>query len=175
VAVGDLKIRIPLCIALALLAAVLVHILFAKSRQGYEIKAVGMNPRAARYAGINVGRSLLLSMTLSGALAGLAGATYYLGYFNSIQPGVLSSLGFDSIAVALLGNAHPLGAIFASALIVTLTKGSTYMSSIVGVRQEIASLIIGMILLFSACGAYIKYRVDRLLAAAPAAQGGEPV
>lgn len=158
---SDLKLRIPLCFILAILVAVLIFVLFDKSRQGYEIKAVGLNSRAAKYAGIDVGKNILMGMTLSGALSGLAGVTYYLGYFNTIQPGVLASLGFDSIAVALLGNAHPLGAIFASTLIVTLTKGSTYMSSVVGVRQEIASLIIGMILLFSACRAYIKYRVDQ--------------
>ena len=165
---NDLRFRIPLCFVVAILAAFLIYLLFSKSRQGYEIKAVGLNPKAAKYAGISVGKNILLGMTLSGALAGLAGVTYYLGYYNTIQPNTLASMGFDSIAVALLGNSHPLGAIFSSTLIVTLTKGSTYMSSIVGVRQEIASLITGMILLFSACRAYIKYKVDLKLSTSQA-------
>lgn len=158
---GDLKMRLPLCFLLALFAAFIIYLLFAKSKRGYEIKAVGLNVHASKYAGISVSKNMVLAMIISGALAGLAGVTYYLGYQSSIQPGVLSPLGFDSIAVALLGNSHPIGVIFSSVLITSLSQGSTYMSSTVGVRQEIASLITGMILLFSACGTYIKYLVDR--------------
>lgn len=158
---AGLKTRIPVFFLLALLCAVLLYIYISKTKQGYELKAVGLNTHAASYAGIRVGRTIVKSMVLSGALAGLAGITYYMGYFNSIQPGVLASLGFDSIAVSLLGNSHPLGVILSSTLITTLSRGSIYMSSTVGVRQEIASLVIGMILLFSACGGYIRYRVNR--------------
>ena len=99
-------------------------------------------------------------MAISGALAGLAGVTYYLGNFNSIQPRVLSSLGFDSIAVCLLGNSHPIGILLSSLLITVISKGSNYMSSTLNVPQEISQLITGLILLFSACGAYIKHRVS---------------
>lgn len=158
--IGGLRMRMPICILLAVACAIILYIFIFKTKQGYELKAVGLNPLAANYAGINVGRRRVFAMTLSGALAGLAGVTYYLGYFNSIQPGVLSSLGFDSIAVSLLGNSHPLGIIASSLLITTLSRGAIYMSSTVGVRQEIASLITGMILLFSACGGYIRYRVE---------------
>ena len=101
-------------------------------------------------------------MVISGGLAGLAGVTYYLGYFASIQPKVLSSIGFDSIAVSLLGNSHPIGVIFSSFLVSIIDQGSTYMSSQAGIRQEIASVIIGLILLFSACGEYLKHKVSRL-------------
>ena len=98
-------------------------------------------------------------MAISGALAGLAGVTLYMGYYNSIQPRVLTSVGFDSIAVCLLGNSHPIGILFSSLLITVISKGSNYMSSIMGIPQEIAQVITGLILLFSACGAYIRYRV----------------
>jgi simple sugar transport system permease protein len=125
------------------------------------MKAVGLNTVSSRYAGINTGKTTIASMIMSGALAGLAGASYYLGYYASIQPNVLSSTGFDSIAVALLGNSHPIGVIFSSLLITALSRGGTYMSSIVGIRQEISSLIVGIILLFSACGSYIRYIVDQ--------------
>ncbi len=155
-----LKTRIPLCFIFAVLTAIVIYIMLAKTKRGYEIKAVGLNRQAARYAGIGVGQNIVLSMTVSGALAGLAGVTYYLGYFNTIQPGTLATLGFDSIAVSLLGNSHPIGIIFSSSLITALSQGSTFMSSTVGVRQEIASLVTGMILLFSACGAYIRYMVN---------------
>lgn len=158
---AGLKTRIPVFFLLALLCAVVLFIYISKTKQGYELNAVGLNTHAAQYAGIRVGRTIISGMVISGALAGLAGITYYMGYYNSIQPGVLAALGFDSIAVSLLGNSHPLGAILSSTLITTLSRGSIYMSSTVGVRQEIASLVIGMILLFSACGGYIRYKVNR--------------
>ena len=159
--IGGLKMDIPLGIILAVVAVILVQFLFTKMRLGFELRAVGANPLAARYAGVNVGRSTILVMALSGALAGLAGVTYYLGYFGSIQPDVLISTGFDAIAVSILGNSNPIGIIFSSLLISVIDKGSTYLQSTVGVRQEIGALITGLILLFSACGVFIGYLVNR--------------
>ena len=143
--VGNLKMDIPL----------------EKTKLGYELKAVGYSRSAAKYAGIKVGRSMVLSMTISGALAGLAGVTYYLGYVGSIQPKVLISTGFDAIAVSLLGNNNPFGIVFSTMLITLISKGSTYMKSAAGVDAEIASVITGIILLFSACNAYIKWKMER--------------
>ena len=162
VEVGSLKIDIPLGFVLAIITAILIKILMDKTVFGFDIKAVGSNRNAAKYAGINVGRNTVLAMVISGSLAGLAGVTYYLGYYASIQPKVLSDIGFDSIAVALLGNSHPIGVIFSSSLISIIDQGSTYMSSQAGIRQEISSVIIGLILLFSACGVYLKYKISRM-------------
>ena len=94
-------------------------------------------------------------------MAGLAGATYYLGYYASIQPKVLASTGFDAIAVCILGNSNPIGILLSSFLITIIGKGSTYMSSTAGLDAEIASVITGIMLLFAACGAFIKYLVKR--------------
>lgn len=160
--VGDLKMDLPLGIILALITVFAVRFFLEKTKTGYEIKAVGYSRSSARYAGIHVGRTMILAMTISGALGGLAGVTYYLGYVGSIQPRTLVSTGFDAIAVSLLGNNHPIGIIFSSMLITVIGKGSTYMSSSTGVEAEIASVITGIILLFSACGAFIRYRVARL-------------
>ena len=162
VEIANLKMDIPLGFILAIIIAILLKFVMDKTVLGYEIKTVGANSNAAKYAGINVGRNTVLAMVISGGLAGLAGVTYYLGYFASIQPKVLSSIGFDSIAVSLLGNSHPIGVIFSSFLISVIDQGSTYMSSNAGIRQEIASVIIGLILLFSACGEYLKYKVRRI-------------
>lgn len=159
---GNLKMDIPLGFFLAILTAVLIKFVMDKTVVGFELKAVGSNRKAAKYAGINVGRNTVLAMVISGGLAGLAGVTYYLGYYSSIQPKVLSSIGFDSIAVSLLGNSHPIGVIFSSFLVSIIDQGSTYMSSQAGIRQEISSVIVGLILLFSACGVYMKYKVSRL-------------
>ena len=158
--VGDLKMDIPLGIILALIAVYAIWFLLEKTKLGYELKAVGYSRSAAKYAGIKVGKSMVLSMTISGALAGLAGVTYYLGYMGSIQPKVLISTGFDAIAVSLLGNNNPFGIVFSTMLITMMGKGSTYMKSSAGVDAEIASVITGIILLFSACNTYIKWKLE---------------
>ncbi|MDR1412742.1 MAG: ABC transporter permease [Actinomycetes bacterium] len=178
--ITDIKIagvttHFPLGLVLALIAAIGIWFLLAKTKTGLELTATGLNAKSARYAGIRTGRTLIIAMGISGALAGLAGVTYYLGSVRSIIPGELTSVGFDSIAVALLGNTHPLGNIASSLLITTLTSGSTYMSSTVGVRQEIASLIVGMILLFSACGGYLKLWVQRATSEQLPDKGSESV
>ncbi len=159
--IGNFKYDIPLGIILAVIAVFVVQFIFTKTTFGYELKAVGSNRKAAQYAGINVGKNMILAMTISGGLAGLAGATYYLGYFCSIQPKVLAATGYDSIAVALLGNSNPIGIFFSSFLISVIGKGSTYMSSAEGLDAEMASVITGLILLFSACGVFIQYKVKR--------------
>ena len=155
-----LRMDIPLGFLLTIPVAFFVRYLIGKTRVGYELRVVGLNRKAAGYAGIKVGKNIVLAMTISGALAGLAGVTYYMGYQATIQPKVLSDLGFDSIAVSLLGNSNPIGILFASLLITIISKGSNYMSSMVSVPQEISQVITGLILLFSACGAYIRYRVS---------------
>ena len=159
VQIGGLKYDIPIGIILALIAAFAIRFLFRKTTFGYELKAIGSNRKASRYAGIHVGKDTVLAMMISGGLAGIAGATYYLGYFASIQPKVLASTGFDAIAVSLLGNSDPLGILASSFLINVIGKGSTYMSSKAGLDAEIASVITGLILLFSACSAYIRYKI----------------
>lgn len=159
--IGGYKYDIPFGFVIAVLVALLIHFVFQKTTFGYELKAVGLNPKASKYAGIHVGRKMITSMMISGALAGMAGATYYLGFFSSIQPKVLPSTGFDAIAVALLGGSNPIGILASSFLISVLGKGSTYMSSTAGLDAEIASVITGLILLFSACGAFIREKVKR--------------
>lgn len=159
---NNLKIDIPLGIVLAVLCAFFIKFLLDKTIFGYEMKAVGISKNAARYAGIGIGKNIIFSMFLSGALAGLAGVTYYLGYFGSIQPKTLSSVGFDAIAVSLLANSNPIGILFSSFLITILSKGSTYMNSVSGLESEIASVITGIVLLFSACGVYIQYKIKQV-------------
>ena len=161
VEIAGLKMDIPLGIVLAILAVFATKYLFDKMKLGFEFQAIGANPRAAKYAGMNVGRNLVITMALSGFLAGLAGGTYFLGYFDSMPPNSLTSTGFDAVAVCVLGNSSPIGILLSSFFITAIDKGSTYMMSTVGVRQEIGSLIKGLILLFSACGAYFSYLLRR--------------
>ena len=158
---GELKADIPLGIILAIVVIFIIKYMIDKTNFGYEIKAIGFNGHASKYAGINVGRNLIIAMMISGGLSGLAGATYYLGYYCSIQPKVLSNLGFDAVAVSLLGNSNPAGILASSFLINIINKGSTYMSSKSGLDAELTSIITGLILLFSACDAYIRHLVKK--------------
>ncbi|MEE3481222.1 MAG: ABC transporter permease [Lachnospiraceae bacterium] len=159
--IGGYKYDLPIGFILALIATFVVKFVMDKTVYGYDIKAVGLNRTAARYAGIRVGRGIVSSMAISGLLAGIAGVTYYLGYFASIQPKVLISTGFDAIAVCLLGNSEPVGILVASFLIEIISKGSAYMSSQAGLESEIASVVTGLILLASACNAYFLGRMER--------------
>ncbi len=163
VLIGGFYCNVPLGIVLAVIMAFVVHYIFEKTVFGFELRAVGSNRNAARYAGINVGRQIVFSMLLSGVLAGLAGVTYYLGYTNQILPKTLASMGYDAIATALLGNSSPLGAILSSMLITIFQNGSNNMSSVLGVAKEIASVITGILLLFSACGGYFRYQAKAYL------------
>ncbi|MDR2956868.1 MAG: ABC transporter permease [Coriobacteriales bacterium] len=172
--IGDNLTRIPICFALAILLAIGFYLVLTGTRLGYEIRSVGLNRTAAEYSGISVKRTYLLTMALSGAAAGLAGVTFYLGYYNSISPGELTRVGFDSIAVALLANANPLACVLSALLITSLNYSSIYMSSAAGISEYIASLLIGIVLLFSACSGYFSYLVNRnRILAASDDDGGE--
>ena len=180
--IGDFKYDLPIGFILAVIATLLIKFLLDKTVLGYELRAIGLNSKAAKYAGIKVGRNMVLAMAISGALAGLAGVTYYLGYYASIQPKTLPSTGFDAIAVCLLGSQDPIGIFVASFLIQIISKGTVYMSSQAGLESEIASVITGIILLSSACTAFYmtigqqlkqKRQEKKAASAANTAQGGE--
>jgi len=160
---SSMRLTLPIGIIVAIAAVFLVRFLLDRTVAGFEIKAVGLNKTCARYAGIRVGYIMVLSMFFSGILAGLAGVSFYLGYYNTIIPKELAGLGYDAIAASLLGNISPLGCIFSSSLITVFQKGCVYMSSTVGVPREIASVITGILLLFSACGEYIRYLARKRL------------
>ena len=107
----------------------MVYWFLFKTTIGFEIRAVGANPDGARYAGMNIVKNFVIAMTLSGALAGLAGATQVLGIDHWVGQGFSSGYGFDSIAIALLGQSHPLGVVLAAFLWGTLRSGATSMQS----------------------------------------------
>ena len=150
-----LNVDIALAFPLAIIAALFLQWVLNRTTYGYEVKAVGLSPRAAYYAGMNVNRTSLMTMTLSGGLAGMAGVSYFCGYLAAIQPGVVPSMGFDAIAVSLLGGNNPLGCVLASFLITVISKGTVYMSSRQHIEPEIASLITAFILTFAACSAVL--------------------
>lgn len=157
----DLKMEIPLMFPVALLVVFALRFLLRRTKFGFELQAVGLNTKASKYAGIHVGKILVSTMILSGALAGLAGVTFYVGTNASIQPRVLPTLGFDAIAVALLGNLTMIGSMFSSLLVVIFDRGTTYMSSRMSVLREIAAVITSILLLFSAIGIFFRHIANK--------------
>jgi general nucleoside transport system permease protein len=142
---------------LALAMAAFVYWFLFKTTLGFEIRAVGANPDGARYAGMNIVRNFALAMTLSGALAGLAGSVQVLGIDHWVGQGFSAGYGFDSIAIALLGNSHPLGVVLAALLWGTMRSGATSMQSLAGVPLEIVSIIQGLVIVFVAAPAIIRW------------------
>ena len=163
VMIGGVSCKVPIGMGLAVVMAFVIQFVFDRTAFGFELKAVGRNRQCARYIGVGVGKSIVLSMALSGLLAGLAGVTYYLGYTNTIIPKTLVGMGYDSISVALLGSASPVGSIFAAIVVTIFQQGANYMSSTVGVAKEIASLITGILLLYASCGDYMQMKARRTL------------
>jgi simple sugar transport system permease protein len=142
---------------LALAVAALLYWFLFKTTRGFEIRSVGANPDASRYAGMSVQGNLVLVMALSGALAGLAGAAQVLGVDKWVGAGFSAGYGFDAIALALLGKSHPLGVVLASLLFGMLRSGATNMQSVARIPIDIISVIQGMVIIFIAAPAIIRW------------------
>ncbi len=133
---------------LAVLLAILVYFFLWRTTIGYRIRAVGFNPDASRYAGINVPFYQALSLTLAGGFAGLAGAIEVMGVQHRLLDGVTGGYGFTGIVAALLGSLHPLGLIPASVLFGGLLVGANQMQRAVQVPSALINAILGLVVLF---------------------------
>ena len=156
---------IDLGILIAIGITLVIYFILYKTTFGFELQAVGSNRFAAKYSGIKENRSLILSMVISGALAGAAGALYFLakGSVNSgNQYSVgndLLTAGFDGIAVALLGQSHPFGIVLSAFFISFIQRGGYFMQTL-GIKVEIIDVIIAAIIYTSAMAMLVK---DQLL------------
>lgn len=147
---------------LAIIFVVISAFILERTTLGYELKAVGYNRDAAGAAGINVNRNVILSMAIAGALAGLGGATFYVGFASNMQIGVLPSQGFDGIAVALLGANSPWGVFAAAIFFGILHTGKGFMNAMTAIPPEIADTIIATIIYFAATSVLIERNWDKL-------------
>jgi len=152
----------------AVIMAVLVYIFLWRTTIGYRIRAVGLNPHASRYAGMNVKRTMVLSMTLSGAFAGLAGAVEILGlHHRMFEPTAVSAgYGFSGIVAALFGKLHPLGIIPSSILFGGLLVGGDKMQRAMQIPQVLIVAILGLVVLFVVSTDYfVRKRSSRRVSA----------
>jgi simple sugar transport system permease protein len=147
----------------AVIMAIIVYIFLWRTTIGYRIRAVGLNRHASRYAGINVRGTMVLSMTLSGMFAGLAGATEILGlHHRMFEPlAVSAGYGFSGIVAALFGKLHPLGIIPSSILFGGLLVGGDKMQRAIQTPQVLTQVILGLVVLFVVSTDYFVRRRAR--------------
>jgi len=150
-------LRVHWGFVLALVVAFLVWWLLWKTTLGFEIRTVGLNPDAAKYAGINYKRIMTLTMALSGMLAGLAGTIEVTALNYRHELGFSTGYGFDAIAIALLGKTHPFGVVLAAILFAAMRNGATQMQFMTQIPVDIISVIQALILLFVAADAIVRY------------------
>ncbi|NYJ02549.1 simple sugar transport system permease protein [Nocardioides thalensis] len=143
-------------ILVALLAAVAVWWLLVRSKLGFELRAVGANPDAARTAGMSVSKVYIAAMAIAGLLAGLAATMTVLGLRQGVTDQVVGSVGFDAITVALLGRATPFGTVLAGLLFGALSAGGLGMQTAAGVPPELIQVVQALIVLFVAAPALIR-------------------
>lgn len=150
-------------ILIALMMVAVMWFILEKTKTGYELKSVGFNDHASQYAGMNVNKNIVLSMVISGAFAGLAGAMEALGTFGNMSiTGAFTGIGFDGIAVALLGANMPLGVIFGAVLMGSLKYGANNMPNAANIPIEIVSIVIALIIFFVASGYIIRVAINRM-------------
>lgn len=154
---------INLGLFLAVITVIIIAFIINKTTLGFELKAVGFNRHAAEYAGMKVNRNIILSMLISGALAGLGGVALYTGNASSIQIGILPAQGYDGIAVALLGANNPIGVFFAAVLFGILYSGTGFMNAMTDIPPELANTIIAIIIYFAATSVMIERLMNKFM------------
>ncbi|SCF37303.1 nucleoside ABC transporter membrane protein [Micromonospora viridifaciens] len=153
---GD-NLRLHAGILLAVLATWFVAWLLNRSTLGFEFRAVGANPSAARTAGISVTKTYVLVMAIAGMLAGLGGSNMVLGSTaDALTPQVVAQIGFDGILVALLGRVKPWGVLMAALLFGALQAGGNRMQSYSGISLELVTVLQALIVIFIAAPALVK-------------------
>ena len=156
---------INISIIITILFAILVWVILQKTTFGYELKAVGLNKNAARYAGINEKKNIVLSMAIAGALAGFGAGLYYLSnvsQWNPLNSTSLPAIGFNGISVALLASSNPIGTIFSAIFISHISVGGSFLSTKY-YPTEISDLISGIIIYLCAFSMLFRGKIHALL------------
>lgn len=155
--------RLHIGIIVAILLAVLVYLILWKTPFGYRLRAVGLNPDGAEYSGISINKSIIISLAISGALAGVAGFTEINGIHHRLLDNFSRNVGFDGIAAALLGNTNPFGVITASILLGMLQTGANAMQRGVGIPANIVSIIQALIIILVLAGNKLRPKIELMI------------
>lgn len=152
----DANLRVHAGIFLTLAMVAVAYWLLFRSKLGFEFRASGENAIAARFAGMNATLTIVMAMGIAGALAGLAGANQVLGVLDRATPGFSAGIGFDAIAVALLGRSHPVGVLLAGLLFGALEAGGRQMQVDAGVSIDLIGIIQALIIVFIAAPLLVR-------------------
>ncbi len=148
-------------VLLALLAALVAYLLVWRTAKGYALRAVGLAPEAARYAGIGVAGNAVLAIALGGLFAGLAGGLEVLGTYGRVTIPFVSNVGFSGIGVALLGRNSPGGVVLAAVFFGALAAGAQEMQFSAGVPLDLAEVLLAIVLLFVTATRLVELVVGR--------------
>jgi simple sugar transport system permease protein len=152
--------RVHLGIVFGLIAAFILLFVLRRTRFGYELTVIGDNPRAARYAGMHIGRMTVIVMTISGALAGLAGMSEVSGVSHQLERTVSAGYGYTAIIVAWLARLHPIGIILVSFLMSVILVGSDTLQTSIGLPGSVGPMLQGALLFFLLGGDFLtRYRI----------------
>ncbi len=152
--------RVHLGVLIAIVAALLIWLVLIRTKWGYEIRVIGENPHAARYAGIGLVRNILLVMVVSGGLAALAGYGQVAGIAHRLQKGITVGDGFTAIIIAWLAKLHPIGVLIVAILIAALSVGGDQITMTMRLPAAMAGVLQGAILFFVLGGEiFVRYRL----------------
>jgi simple sugar transport system permease protein len=157
------KTRFHLGFLIAVVFVIIVYLILKKTPLGFRLRAVGHNPEGAEYSGINIKRNIIISLAISGALAGIAGFTEINGIHHRLLDNFSKNVGFDGIAAALLGGGNPIGVLISSLLLGMLQTGANAMQRGVGVPANIVSIIQALIILFVLSGNMLIPKIEILM------------
>lgn len=144
----------------AVLCAIAVYIMLTRTSFGYEIRAVGHNPRASKFKGINVERTAVMVMLISGGLAGLAGMVEVFGVHHRLKPDISIGFGFTGIIIAVLAMLNPISVVFVAILFGAFSNGGIKMQVVTGVPSALTTAIEAIILLFFlAAAALARFKI----------------
>ncbi|MDF0479813.1 ABC transporter permease [Vagococcus sp. PNs007] len=142
---------------IAIIAIIVIWVLMKKTTAGFELRSVGINPFASEYAGMSANKNIILAMVIAGMLAGLGGVIEGLGTFQNIYVmAAVPEIGFDGMAVSLLGNGHPIG-IFISAILFGILKVGGLSMPGAGIPKEVVEIVIASIIFFVGASYVIRY------------------
>ena len=146
---------------LAIIAVFIIYFILRHTTSGYEMKAVGINPTASKWAGISVDKNAFLALIISGGLAGLAGGIEVTGTLGKVVVGASSGYGFNGIPVALIAHNNPVLIIFSALLLASMRTGSMLMQTSAGVSKNMVDMIQGLIIVFL-CAEYVfRYYIKK--------------
>ncbi len=157
--------NVTIAVPLAIIVAILIWIILEKTRLGYELKATGNNKNAAKYAGMAQNQNIILTLVISGALAGLgASMLYQTGYMRwECTQSSVPGMGFNGIAAAFLGGLHPIGAVFSSFFIQHITDGGQYVNTNF-YSSQISDVISSVIIYLCGFVLFIKMTMNKMIA-----------